>query len=375
MKQSEIKQARQQSTDLQRAGQYVDSLLAGESKKDGIKNANGPQSRLSPVKGDLKARFSDPPAPPPQQPLPEKPDAARITAESVLPLLRRSDTAKPKFPIGDISPLRSDQGLQVTSLVEALTSAKKELESQSGRLKDLEELLAQERQARESAEERAQRLETESRKDLEELDDPAPTEDLDPASEIVSGDATSETAAIDASTSRLQKRLDLLVAELGEVKEQLEKERLSRQSAEAERDTVQETLAEMVEKLRQNQAEQYSRASSRSPRRHSSSEKSIPFSPTRAPVANGNISMTKEEEEQCLSTAAMLRKIGIEQNGRPVTPEQVKELEHAMSQALATKSVKGDQLVHLSPFAAALAVILTGIGLMSYLNGLPKIER
>lgn len=335
-----------------------------------------PQSKLSPVKGDLKARFSDPPAPPPQQPLPEKPDAARITAESVLPLLRRSDTAKPKLPMADSSPLRSDQGLQVTSLVEALTSAKKELESQNGRLKDLEELLAQERQARESAEERAQRLEMESKKDLVALDDTAPNEDLESTRQIVSGDASSDTAAVDASTSRLQKRLELLVAELGEVKEQLEKERFSRRNAEAERDAVQETLAEMVEKLRQKQDEQTSRASSRSPRRHSSpGEKVAPSSPDRAPVASGDMEKKREEEEQCLSTAAMLRKVGIEQNGRPVTPEQVRELEQAMSQALATKFGKGDQLVHLSPFAAALAVILTGIGLMSYLNGLPKIER
>jgi len=93
--------------------------------------------KISPIK-DLKTRFLEPPAPPPQQPLPEKPDA---------PSFKRADTEKPKN-IG--SPVRSDA--QMSTLTDALSSAKKEIESQGIRLRDLETLLNEERRAREDAE-------------------------------------------------------------------------------------------------------------------------------------------------------------------------------------------------------------------------------
>ena len=170
--QAEYKAAKQQSLDLQRAAQYIDSILTVEppvrressQKSSPVERPRG----VSSLKDSLKARFSDPPAPPPQAPLPEKPDIAhRMTSSVDLPmqaLLRRSDTERPKYGSPNSSPVRGaslDQGssgssaLQIASLSEALNAAKKEMEAQNLRLREAEDLLIQERVKREDAEDRA----------------------------------------------------------------------------------------------------------------------------------------------------------------------------------------------------------------------------
>ena len=70
--------------------------------------------------------------------------------------LKRSDTEKPKLSGG--SPV-SRESSQILSLAEALSAARKDLESQGARVRELEDLLRQERTARENAEERARKLE------------------------------------------------------------------------------------------------------------------------------------------------------------------------------------------------------------------------
>jgi hypothetical protein len=105
---------------------------------------------------DSFSRFSEPPAPPPQQPLPEKPDAlSRSASESFSPL-KRSDTEKPKSGTG--SPVSRDSS-QILNLIEALSSAKREIETHGTRVKELENLLFQEQAARKLAEDKVNELE------------------------------------------------------------------------------------------------------------------------------------------------------------------------------------------------------------------------
>ena len=162
-----MKLAMQQSQDLARARKCIEAMLGGEGRpieKEAKKNSE--KARPSPIKPktDLKAQFSEPPAPPPQAPLPEKPDVARALADPLIqPLLRRTDTAKPSA--ASSSPTRTDHSSDILRLCEELKLAKGELNSQAERMKRLETQLERERSARASAEERAQQLESSDKLD------------------------------------------------------------------------------------------------------------------------------------------------------------------------------------------------------------------
>jgi hypothetical protein len=87
-----MKQAKQQSQDLRQTDDFLNALITHDnSDKDKAKptvvennsmrqmNGRPKMPRIDPI-----SRFTDPPAPPPQQPLPEKPDApTRSTSDSV----------------------------------------------------------------------------------------------------------------------------------------------------------------------------------------------------------------------------------------------------------------------------------------------------
>ncbi len=388
--QVELKRAKQQSQDLNRTGRCLETILAPKPKKDLSKAPQTQQHKLSPVK-DTKTRFSEPPAPPPQQPLPEKPDAARGLPESILPLLRRNDTERPVLPSIVDLPSKSDASHHIVSLVEALTSAKQELDSQSTRLKDLEGMLAQERSARESAEERAQRLEMESRGDRKE---PAPkpssgslashsnaghnnnSNDADglAQSETSNEDDQKEvqTATRDESSKTLQQRLDMLLSEMNEMKQQMEKYRRRAETAEEESARDRRTLAEMVEKIRTDEA-QLASTDATKPRRPSSySHKTSPAEVGEA-SHNGSLVAHHGNDLRDKGVASLLRRVGV-QNGRPISPEQVAELERAVSTALATSGRSDDPLAQSAPYASILGVVLLGVGLMAYLNGWQKTD-
>jgi len=287
--------------------------------------------------------------------------------------------------------VRSDSHLQLSSLAEALTTAKKEIESQSLRLKDLEASLAQERLARESAEERALRLEMESRSERPdsaslETDNEVQVNGVSPEQEtgseptivddVKSEDEPSINPVADAATSRLQQRLEIMVAEMDEMKQQMEKYRQRAESAEAESATHRKTLAEMVEKIRQDDAERTAREAKKE-RRHSESE--VTPEPVSAATDGsdgaGEILIVNEKEDNAEVAGVILRKSGL-QNGRPVSPEQVAELEKVITQTLATRPGRHDaMLIHGGPAASIFGIVLIGVGLMAWLNSYPKVER
>jgi hypothetical protein len=131
----------------------------------------------------------------------------------------------------------------MSTLAEALSSAKKEIESQGMRLRDLETLLNEERRAREEAEDRANRLERESLKDLE-LSEPAlvngDNSDTETVVELekeededvkLENESASPSLA-DVATARLQQRLETMMSEMNEMKQQMEKYRERAETAE-----------------------------------------------------------------------------------------------------------------------------------------------
>src|SRR6202044_2189477 len=116
---------------LGRTENFFGTLLSKEDIKENdkppaVEVPKGPQvnGAALPFRADPKPRFSDPPAPPPQQPLPEKPDVARAspTDASSHSVLKKSDTAKSSTFGGSPTNPHSSQ---ILSLVEALSSAKK----------------------------------------------------------------------------------------------------------------------------------------------------------------------------------------------------------------------------------------------------------
>lgn len=109
--QNEMRTARLQSQDLGRTNQFISALLSKDDIRDmekldpaeNLKShlSNGNMNSMPFMRSDSKARFTDPPAPPPQQPLPEKPD---------VPPLKRGTTERPKAntPNSAASPVRQD---------------------------------------------------------------------------------------------------------------------------------------------------------------------------------------------------------------------------------------------------------------------------
>ncbi|KAK8204800.1 cytoplasm to vacuole targeting Vps64 [Phyllosticta capitalensis] len=369
---SEMKQARQQTQELHRTGQYIESILANDHKKDA--NKSSPIVTKSPLKSDIKARFSEPPAPPPSQPLPEKPDVAQQ------PSLRRIDTEKPKLPNA-----KGEQSSQISSLVEALTSAKKELDVQSVRLKELEDMLARERHLRESAEEHVQRLEMEHKNDSVTTITEAytnGTKDADQEDNAATAARSEETIVIepppvadaDAHTAQLQQRLDSMVAEMERMRQEMGAYKLRAEKAEEDSARDRQTLAEMVESIRKDESKRLSKSVSEKGDRSAATDESAvgvdgTVDPTIADRAEKAVLGDKVAEHGAAARQSVLS------NGRPVSDTNGHPKDTG-SQVLATKSQGGEQLAHVGPYASMVGVVVLGLSIMAYINGWQKpLER
>lgn len=377
-----MRAARLQTNELGRTDNFFGSLLSKEDVKENEKEKapvveapKAPQVNGGSVsfRSDVKPRFSDPPAPPPQQPLPEKPDVSRSHIfDPPVPPLKRTNTERPKS-VPSVSPVRQEPTSQIITLVEALASAKKEIDTQGARLRDLEEMLQKERQAREQAEELAKKLEQQSEARangdakasdegsvMEEAFEP-PLEPVEvkedlPADPVLI-DHTVDPTAISESTLLLEKRLESMLLDMQELRDQMESFKKRAETAETERDTDRKTLAEMVEKIRVDELA-----------RHKSAEharllsKDLPAED----LPNGSLEATKAID-------SLLSKSGLS-NGSAVSSE--KQLTPSAVSTL-SRPPGSPLLYHTTPYASMVGVVLIGMGLMAYLNGWqpPKAER
>lgn len=238
-------------------------------------------------RADPKARFSDPPAPPPQQPLPEKPD---------VPSLKRGSTERPKSgAASNTSPIRPDVMGQVLQLTDALNTAKREIVTQHSRMRELEDKLHREQEARRYAEELSQQIEMQSSifapamaaadsaaaaaaaavaprmngaakspgggRDREHNRDLTLEEAFEPplttaATTSSSLDAKDDDDDIDdeekdsSADAAFRARIDSMMTEMEGMKRQLKAFQERAEKAEAERDADRETLADMVQRIR-----------------------------------------------------------------------------------------------------------------------------
>lgn len=383
-----------------------------------------PNGILAPPHLEAISPFSQPPAPPPQQPLPEKPDSARLaTIDSVNQFpLKRIETERAKS--FSSSPTRPEPpSSQIISLVEALTTARKEIDSQGDRVKQLETLLKRERKARENAEERARCLMAGQAPPRGEQGD-APTQkyasestmglageaDSDVSSDhgSASDDGRSETtvitapletpedlqlqtARVDATTAQLQERLEQMVREMDLMKAQIESYKRRAEGAEAERTS----LADMIEKIRKDNAHNgtTSNGSIIHPLKHATTGhgdgaiSSGLEQPTRS--SSGLWNGTSSPSSPSSSSTLHSRK---QQNGSVTSTSStavesadqasnMQSLERSMVAALQSPSLWArngggrDVAVHSAPYVSMVGVVLIGVGIMTWLNGWQKAER
>lgn len=372
-----MRSARLAATDLVRTDSLLGSLLAKEDIRDSEKLPANEQVKPLQVnggsisfRGDAKARFSGPPAPPPQQPLPEKPDAARGSVDPSSPSLKRSTTERPRS-VPNTSPVRQEPTSQIITLVEALASARKEIDVQSARMRDLEEMLQKERHARETAEDLAKRLElhsTDSRYDLvsRSLSGRSVLEDtFQPPPEAFDNQEDSQNSpikdkpidpkAIMASGLSLEKRLETMLVDMREMKQQMDSFRLRAETAENERDVDRQTLVQMVNRIR----------ASESGRRSPSAERTESLS-----TSSADLLLNEQLNGGTLSSLLP----------EPVSSKQSNGAKSSRQGPVTLTRPPGghDPFVQqAAPYASMLGVVLIGMGLMAYLNGWeqPKLDR
>lgn len=382
-----MRNARLQSQDLSRTGQFVNALLA----KDDIKNQDKPAEAPEPPKGPMvngggalsfrsetgKTRFSDPPAPPPSQPLPEKPDVAR-PHNSEAPSLKRGVTERPKsHPSNSSPPMRQENLSQILQLTEALNNAKREIDNHTARVRELEEMFQKEREARLQAEDRVNKMEeTKSTKvngtagtDLpvshSELDNAfePPTENPTKAeSELDSKapeSAPSQPERVEAAAALFQAQIDSMVLEMKGVRDQLDSYKQRAEKAEMERDASQQTLAEMVMQIRARDEEEKKRATERKSRSPSNGRKHSPRS---------------DDDPKVATTPANGSAVGPGSSAHDLVEgsDDAPTLSRANTIKPSTEIGKPNQeqaLIQSLPYASMIGVVLLGMGLMAYING------
>lgn len=377
-----MRNARQQAQDLSRTGKFLDALLSNEEIKNQEK-MEVPEPPKAPVlngnnnlsfRSDAKARFPDPPAPPPQQPLPEKPDAAR--GQGDVPSLKRATTERPKHSPANSSPVRQDNLSQIIQLTEALNSAKREIDNQTIKMRDLEEMLQREREAREAAEELAKRLEGDVQlrtqeqaaaqnedKTLEEAFEPSP-EAASAGSRSTEEHAPAPTPAGEDRTIFLQSQIDHMLSEMKGLRDQVDVYKKQAEQVTLERDADRKTLAEMVRQIRQKDeetallraaAQARARTRSRSKGRDPCSTGTAGRNPSRGRSASnrGESNLDSISEDPLDGNPTLSR-------ANTITPT---------TRSPSKQTVSSQAITETLPYASMIGVVLIGMGLMAYING------
>ena len=170
-----------------------------------------------------------------------------------------------------------------------------------------------------------------------------------------------DTKLISNSTTMLEQRLETMLVDMQELREQMESFKHRAETAESERDLDRKTLAEMVEKIR----------SEESTRKLSSTERSQP--PAAHPAVSQDLLNSNMEEPHTL--APFLQKAGLT-NGNVVSPAEEGRSGRPVAGTL-SRPGHGPLLYHTTPYASMVGIVLIGMGLMAYLNGWqpPKVDQ
>lgn len=390
---TELKQARLQSTDLKHTSEFVDAFI----------NQEHPPAQRPPPKpmsaskiNEVKARLAtEPPAPPPTQPLPEKPDVApnsrKLTDLPLLqPLLKRSDTERPSVghQVPNGSPVKTDPQVQVNNLVEALQTAHKEMQSQTEKIKSMEEMLRMEREARSKAEQK--------------MAAQPPQEDSASSSKVVETEACVEKPKPDGVPD-VGERLEKMTDEMDRMRQQVEAYRRRAEAAEQESQRDRQTLSEMVASIKKRDEGARKRKEARMAKRQASQTGG-----SAKPAPDGTNDPDDDDLDEILNED-MHRKLNGRIDSLPSPTNAVEtdlgKLAHARGTAAFANTIKdfsksdldelgialralrsshapGDvavrsrtqeQLIQASPYASLVGVVLLGVGMMAYLNGWQRI--
>ncbi|KAJ5933384.1 hypothetical protein N7454_005713 [Penicillium verhagenii] len=384
----ELKQAKQQSMDLRQTDEFLTAIMKPgyvekeKASKPSSFESNGPRQlngRPKMPRVDSFSRFSDPPAPPPQQPLPEKPDAPSRSVSDAFSPLKRSDTEKSKPATS--SPVSRDSS-QILNLIEALSSAKREIDTQGARVKELETLVLQERAARESAEEKVKSLEmhitpqtngvilSEDSNVEPQINDVHDSEGAQKtngsvlqseALAVSDADLPEPSAAVD--TTQLEHRLETMMQEMEEMRKQMASFKDRAEKAEEENVESRASLAEMIETLRRERAENVQKAlatttgSQSEPQNHEDPKATAGQA---HPIVNGAVGPDKKGRPSV----------------QPVDPASANSKERDVAATTMATEWRRQQILHdASPYASMFGVVLLGVGIMAYLNGWQKLDK
>ncbi|POR33697.1 Uncharacterized protein TPAR_06116 [Tolypocladium paradoxum] len=380
---NEMRSARVQAQDLTRTNQFVNTLLSKDDVKD-LEKADPPEPSKPqpmvngggvPFRSDPKTRFSDPPAPPPQQPLPEKPD---------VPSLKRAQTDRPRSGPPNSSPVRQENLNQIIQLTEALNNAKRDMDSQTARMRELENMLQKEREARELAEDLARRLEesanaqmngaakSEATQPTDDVSKPTREEEMPEFAETQkAAEANPELDMAQETAAALQSRIDSMDGQMRDLRDQLESWKQRCETAESERDDGRKTLAELVVQLRAEEAQRVvaqEKRRSRSRKSRSVQRDEHPDEGT-APGMQTSKRMPSTGHSDGVAPSGDLEDDPTLSRANTITP-------------LTTQRGASGHDLDLQaglPYASMLGVVLIGMGLMAYINGWqsppPRLER
>ena len=304
------------------------------------------------------------------------------------PSLKRVDTERPTSGLN--SHTKEIPSGQIVSLLEALKSAKQEIDSQGSRVKHLEVALARERKARELAERRARTLsgdrdDHETNGVAEEAFEP-PLDTLElMEQELPNGHAEDDedskglarsistatlknvedvyqsTEDIDTSDSRLQARIELMVKEMDDLKMLMESYKQRAEDAEE----GQKGLAEMVKSIRAGR-------DSKSVMPNSNDDDSTLLS-------NGDVDGTADSKDPTRSKGLDRNSSSSHlqhplPNGTAAVETMHRELEKTVSNVLQQQrnwggTGEGGRMVQSAPYVSMVGVVLIGVGIMTWLNG------
>lgn len=354
----EMRAAKQQAHDLEQANSFLHSIIpadgsparvAPDTNKDGGQPSKVSNGRVKPPRIDHSARFAEPPAPPPQQPLPEKPDSAKAASPastSFTGLLKRENTAKAGVNGVATSPTTS-QSSQILTLIASLNEAKKQIESQGTKVKELEDMLREERQAREAAEDKVKRLEESSSKRPVSTIEEEPAKVEEPSA--VEPPTLSEQPQV-SNESLYKQRLELMVSEMQFMQEKVNQ--ITRRAETAENEKL--TLATMIEQYRKEREE------SETP--HPTDEQDMTIE---------EFDGSKGESRQ---QNGMVKDVH-QANGHVKVPKLPEHLQQAVSTMMQQQQSSGEFSSQSAPYVSMLGVVLIGVGLMAYLNSWQKGDK
>lgn len=321
--------------------------------------------KISPIekakgKDSFKARFSEPPAPPPRVPLPDAPPFSP---------LNRSDTERPRSLSKSFSSTTEAvaNAAQFATLMEQLTKARQEVETERGRLRETEDLLVQERVKREDAEQRAKRLESAvSETQLHQVT-PSP-EQSDGTHTPIEDDEQQDMP----DPKKLQDRFDLLLAEFNEYKVLASVWQAEKEQAEKERDEERKerkTLAEMIEQLRAEEATRVEKEAKRKARRRRSRSKSSGET-IRPDGVEDSASDDEVEGVKSTSNGTHEQKKTL-QNGHPVVNHKHPKGSSQSDTALAQR---GLPITDAAPYISMISIVMIGVAVMSLMNRMQRGE-